>query len=53
MMLTSLKADKAAKLIRCDIESRKVIGNEWDGIDDELKSEIEAQWAKIIEACFD
>jgi hypothetical protein len=30
-MLTSLKADKAAK----------------------LKSEIEAQWAKIIEACFD
>ncbi len=42
-------AEKITANLICDLSGRAGIGDEWDGIDSEIKDEIIARWEKIIE----
>lgn len=48
MTTEAIRARLAALKISEDIADRSGLGDEWDGIDDAIKTEILDQWATII-----
>ena len=43
-----LRTEKAVRAIVDDLQGRSGLGNEWDNIDDVIKTEIVETWERIV-----